>query len=415
MDTDEHRFAKVMVGAIVALLGLRGQALAQPACGFEVVIVHPNPCGQFGPPPTTGWGLNSFGHVAGHHEKCSNQLDVAFLWTPQTGMVDLQMPEDAVRSRALDVNDNGWTVGWVSIRGDDLGSLGFLHDGETAITLGTLPGGNYSQATAINRAGQVTGVWGNNVIGNPAAEAFIWQNGGMTGLGDDLNTPNSQASDINKEGQITGWMGLSSNIDSHAFIWDNGKVTELPFIPGGFTSAGRDISDNGDVVGWGWRFDKGLQRDIRRAFLWTNNQMIDLGTLPGNTDSTAAGVNNAGEVIGFSSNAGIGGSWFIWQDGVMSDLNDLVPPEFTASVKAINNAGEIAGSGNGTEVGFPGMALLIPQPRPQGDLDLDCEVGVADLLILLGDWGPCEGCDADLDGNGVVGVKDLLILLGNWG
>ncbi len=53
-----------------------------------------------------------------------------------------------------------------------------------------------------------------------------------------------------------------------------------------------------------------------------------------------------------------------------------------------------------------------------GDLDGDGSVGVKDLLILLGEWGPCADCKdclADLDGDCTVGVKDLLILLGNWG
>ncbi len=56
-------------------------------------------------------------------------------------------------------------------------------------------------------------------------------------------------------------------------------------------------------------------------------------------------------------------------------------------------------------------------PTP-GDLDGDGSVGVADLLILLANWGPCKECDnceADLDGNCTVGVADLLILLSNWG
>ena len=53
-----------------------------------------------------------------------------------------------------------------------------------------------------------------------------------------------------------------------------------------------------------------------------------------------------------------------------------------------------------------------------GDLDGDGSVGVKDLLILLGNWGPCDDCKdcpADLDDDCTVGVKDLLILLGNWG
>ncbi len=53
------------------------------------------------------------------------------------------------------------------------------------------------------------------------------------------------------------------------------------------------------------------------------------------------------------------------------------------------------------------------------DLDCNWTVGVKDLLILLGSWGPCDPppapCDADLDCDGTVGVLDLLILLGEWG
>ena len=52
------------------------------------------------------------------------------------------------------------------------------------------------------------------------------------------------------------------------------------------------------------------------------------------------------------------------------------------------------------------------------DLDGSGNVGVSDLLSLLGSWGPCPpkaDCPADFDANGDVGVKDLLILLGNWG
>ena len=60
----------------------------------------------------------------------------------------------------------------------------------------------------------------------------------------------------------------------------------------------------------------------------------------------------------------------------------------------------------------------IPGPQTPGDIDGDGSVGVKDLLILLGAWGPCDACNdcpADLDGDCSVGVKDLLILLGNWG
>ena len=51
------------------------------------------------------------------------------------------------------------------------------------------------------------------------------------------------------------------------------------------------------------------------------------------------------------------------------------------------------------------------------DLNADGAVGVADLLELLANWGPCgKGCClADVDIDGTVGLSDLLALLANWG
>lgn len=51
---------------------------------------------------------------------------------------------------------------------------------------------------------------------------------------------------------------------------------------------------------------------------------------------------------------------------------------------------------------------------PCPDLDGDGFVNGADLGILLGAWGPCDGCPPDLDGDGVVDGADLGTLLGSW-
>lgn len=49
------------------------------------------------------------------------------------------------------------------------------------------------------------------------------------------------------------------------------------------------------------------------------------------------------------------------------------------------------------------------------DVNGDGTVGVDDLLLIIGSWGPCSGCAADVDGSGDVGVDDLLAVLGRWG
>jgi glucose/arabinose dehydrogenase/plastocyanin len=73
----------------------------------------------------------------------------------------------------------------------------------------------------------------------------------------------------------------------------------------------------------------------------------------------------------------------------------------------------VLANATGTPFGDTGVVLRITT-RP-GDLDADGDVGTDDLLTLLGDWGPCEGCPADIDGDGDVDTGDLLILLANWG
>ncbi len=64
-----------------------------------------------------------------------------------------------------------------------------------------------------------------------------------------------------------------------------------------------------------------------------------------------------------------------------------------------------------------GVGAAPGTPCP-ADFDDSGDVGVKDLLFLLGTWGPCPkngDCLADLVVDGVVGVKDLLFLLGVWG
>jgi hypothetical protein len=50
-----------------------------------------------------------------------------------------------------------------------------------------------------------------------------------------------------------------------------------------------------------------------------------------------------------------------------------------------------------------------------GDINDDGIVDGGDLLILLSEWGNCQGCDSDLNDDNVVDGGDLLILLANWG
>ncbi|MHC4429084.1 MAG: hypothetical protein ACYS0D_10865 [Planctomycetota bacterium] len=77
----------------------------------------------------------------------------------------------------------------------------------------------------------------------------------------------------------------------------------------------------------------------------------------------------------------------------------------------------ITNPGNPLPIEIDAFSDVAPAGTP--DLDGDGTVSTADLLILLGTWGPCPEspgtCPADLDGDGTVATGDLLILLAAWG
>ena len=89
---------------------------------------------------------------------------------------------------------------------------------------------------------------------------------------------------------------------------------------------------------------------VNHAFLWQRRTgMIDLGTLPGYPNSIALGINNQGQVVGGASDdpfLGGNSTAFLWQNGVMTDLNTLIPsgsPLFLWWATGINSRGQIAG------------------------------------------------------------------------
>jgi len=61
------------------------------------------------------------------------------------------------------------------------------------------------------------------------------------------------------------------------------------------------------------------------------------------------------------------------------------------------------------------VAWLLPEPPPiPEDVNGDGVVNFADILSVIGAWGPCQDCPQDIDGNGVVGFAEILAIIGAW-
>ena len=295
----------------------------------------------------------------------------------------------------------------------------FRYQAGKVIDLGSLQPGQEAVAYGLNDNGVAVGY--SSLSNGSAIHAVKWIDGGPPV---DLNLPvgpTNVANDVNANGDICGWMGVAPGppFFATAFVkYSDGTIIDLGVPPGGLTSNALAINDAGEICGGYAQINSGGSGSITHAFLWTKGSWQDLGTLPGYTHSVAIDINNAQETIGYCQN--IGSEYqpaFIWRDGVMTALNDLIPSQsgfIIRQANGMNASGQITGWGIGPTgtVAF----LLTPIPAFMGDYNCDQTVNVDDILGVINHWSlaPFGGSPADFNDDGIVDVQDLFIVINNW-
>ena len=314
-----------IIGGVAIAFALLVVAGFPVAAAIEIVDL-----GSLGGQSSVAIDVGERGHVTGV-SLLADGTDHAFLWTPDSGMVDLGAPR-CCYSLGRAVNSLGQVVGDT---GDPVQAT--LWSDGTARILGTLSGGGSSQALDINDLGQVVG-WSDTVdsAGIPGIHAFLWSaESGMTDLGS-LNGLNTEAFTINNVGEVMGGV-FDGPFPSAAFFWTpEGGMVNIGDLGGGFTSA-FGMNELGQIAG-----TSATVAGCCHPFLWTPGAgMTDLGTL-GSNYGVAAAVNNLGHVAGESDTADGLGHTFLWRDGTMTDLGTLGGRNSFAT--AINDFDQVAGT-----------------------------------------------------------------------
>ena len=313
--------------------------------------------------------INNNGTVVG--AKNTNQYpNVAFRWTASSGIEIL----DGIAANAI--NDNEVVAG-------NAQAGAFFYDGGVLTNLGA----QYT-AQGINSLGQLAGSQEkinpfrrtngkNPAIYHPDTQSWSFldvarfgSRGRRKGVYADLYN----LMDINDSGYAVGTKRRYGLSGSFGFAITPGSQT-VAFVPQ--ASNALAINDLNHIVGTTRFMRPGGTRNpseyiYPHAYFYDldTDNFIDLGTLPPTVGSASAAsswaydINESDQVVGFSqvvvtnssANAPQSIHAFIWENGQMTDLNDLIQPSAWLLTKAlaINDNGDIVGIGlkNGVEHGF---------------------------------------------------------------
>jgi len=306
------------------------------------------------------FGINNRGDVVGMSRTAGDASTYSFLLS--AGAITSLSPLNSGDIR---------TVGPTGINDDGLVASGVMQDGvyfpaiydsrSGQITgLGSLGGvtsfGFSGVATSINDLGQAAGY---SYLDAFNRHAFVYSDGLMTDIGSFGGY--SGALDINNRGEVAGFASDSVAGYAHAFVYRDGVMTEIdPFGGPNNESYAEEINIHGQVVGYGLNADG----SAFRGFVYSaDGSIVDVGTLKKGRNSYAFSINDRNRVVGVadypyrsvcSTPRGnvrcvkFGQHGFLFEGGVMTDLNALIDPALGWDVQwvfDINNNGQIAGYG----------------------------------------------------------------------
>jgi probable HAF family extracellular repeat protein len=224
----------------------------------------------------------------------------------------------------------------------------------------------------------------------------------------------SAPTSLTSNGFVCGGLDGIVPFVNHGFQWRQGDLKDLNALADDNNcSVAKSINAHGEISGTSENgvIDPALGVSAVHAVVWKQGEIKDLGTL-GGADSNAGAINDHGQVVGFAFNAvpdplsliyfglvgvtnGTQTRAYLWENGVMHDLNTLGGPDAVALF--VNERGQVAGfsytdsTSNPVTPFQPGIPTVHPfvWTRKDGMKDLGSIGGTIGYCFL----SPCESGD----------------------
>lgn len=308
---------------------------ALAAIGRGSAAVHYTPVELPSPSHAAAFGINSHGHVVGRAAMPSGETHAA-LWLDARELVDLGTLPGGTYSEAYAINDAGQVVGWSMTDQSTCTAFdgcwhAFLWENGTMTDLGGLDTRFQIYAYSINNRGLIAGASATADYPFGFWRAVTWLRGELQALAHPEGATDSLAYGINARGAAVGAAHINGR--TVPVLWSQGTVSLLP-TPGATSAEALKLNDRGQIVG----------RGGNGALLWSDGELAMLPNPAGTIRSSAYDINNAGLIVGESqiNNGGwVASRW----DGATVSVLPRAPGWTESSARAVNARGDIAGMG----------------------------------------------------------------------